>query len=101
MDIVFRVRLRRHPKMPDLIDWISTNTTVIADSASMDFPLASASGCLVYVFHRKRSFSVVKNLFFQSAQTFEDIYISRARLDRVQILIGLDASFQLDHFCTQ
>lgn len=31
--------------LPDLIYSISTNTTTIADCASMDFPLAEASGC--------------------------------------------------------
>lgn len=29
--------------VPGLIDWPGTNTTVIADSASMDFPLTPAA----------------------------------------------------------
>lgn len=35
----FRFLLRRYHTVPDLIDSVSTNTTIIADRASMDFPL--------------------------------------------------------------
>ena len=37
--VSLRYQLSRQHYLPDLIDSISTNTTVIADCASMDFPL--------------------------------------------------------------
>ncbi len=47
MSLKFRFRLAvRCSHLPKVIFSFGTNTTIIADGASMDFPLAFASNCL-------------------------------------------------------
>ena len=45
MGRAFRIGSAVSHRLPGLIDWTSTITTAITGGASMDFPLACASGC--------------------------------------------------------
>ena len=45
MGLAFRIGSAVSHRLPGLIDWTSTITTAITGGASMDFPLACASGC--------------------------------------------------------
>ncbi len=63
-------------RMPSLIDWTGTDTTLITERASMDFPLVLyTSGCLSM---RDLFFSILEDRIFQVGNTLEQLHILRA-----------------------